>query len=148
MKIHSCKYFQNNLLIYNIKAKTLGEFIKFGLVGICNTCIHGAIFLLLTSFGNSQLVANIAAFTTATIFSYISNTFWSFRKKHSTTVMYRFALVSMVGLIISSNIAAAADHFHINKYVTFFCLICILPFVNFILHKFWTYKTFGITKSI
>ena len=125
-----------------------GEFIKFSFIGVCNTLIHAGLFLFLTADGYTQLFSNTAAFLIATTFSCLANTIWSFRSSISFTIIYRFFVVSLLGLTITSGLSATADFMHLNRYFTICCLLCFLPIINFLSHKYWTYRSYPkITPS-
>jgi putative flippase GtrA len=116
------------------------EFIKFAAIGVCNTGLHAAIFLFLAGNHFSQFFANAIAFTIATMFSCIVNTLWNFKQKLQFRIIYRFFAVSIVGFFVTSSISGFGDYAHVNKYITIFLILCILPLTNFLLHKHWTYK--------
>ncbi|MCK4870213.1 MAG: GtrA family protein [Gammaproteobacteria bacterium] len=117
------------------------EFSKFAFIGICNTVIYATIFLILTSNHLPQFLANIIAFLTATSFSCIANTAWSFREKISFKIAYKFYFVSTIGLVTSTALSGCADLINLNHYLTIMVLVAIMPPLNFIGHRHWTYRT-------
>lgn len=115
------------------------EFLKYSVVGVFNTLIHVAVFFLLTTYGFSQLISNVAAFLLASTFSCLANTYWSFKSKLNFKVGYRFFTVTLAGLLVVYIFSALADHYHINRFITILSVFCVLPIINFLTHKFWTY---------
>lgn len=84
----------------------LGEFVRFGLVGVLNTAIDiGSFTLLYRVAGLRPLLANGLAFLIAVSNSYWLNRRWTFRESREVKGLAaygRFVLLNIGGLIISS----------------------------------------------
>ena len=71
--------------------KVFHEFAKFGIVGTCALIIDIGLFnIILLYFHSNAIVAKIVSTTTAIIFAYFGNKFWSFRTHHNFTVKHVF----------------------------------------------------------
>ncbi|MBF0255408.1 MAG: GtrA family protein [Gammaproteobacteria bacterium] len=83
-----------------------GELLRFGLVGVVNTLVDLALFLLFyLGFGLAPLLANALAFAVAVSNSYLLNQRWTFRSG-STPLSLRgyatFVLLNSGGLLLGS----------------------------------------------
>ena len=81
---------------------SIGEFVKFSLVGLLNTGVDVAIFFLLTRFGVPYIAAQVVSYSCGAGNSYILNKFWTFRSSGlSIAEMVRFISVNLISLGIS-----------------------------------------------
>jgi len=81
---------------------SIGEFIKFALVGILNTGVDVAIFFLLTWLGIPYVAAQIVSYSCGAANSYLLNKVWTFRSCGlSYAEIVRFAAVNLTSLGIS-----------------------------------------------
>lgn len=86
--------------------RTALEFFRFGLVGLVNTSVDFAIFLLLyRGLDADPLAANCIAFLIAVTNSYLLNRHWTFRASSAPLSMAnyaRFLVVNSGGLVIGT----------------------------------------------
>lgn len=55
------------------------QFLRYALIGVANTAIHGAVMaLLIRAIGTKLAVANTVAFLCAVTFSFLANATWTF----------------------------------------------------------------------
>lgn len=81
---------------------SLGEFIKFALVGLLNTGVDVAIFFLLTRLGVTYVAAQTVSYSCGAANSYLLNKFWTFRSSGlSYAEIVRFVTVNLISLGIS-----------------------------------------------
>jgi len=81
---------------------SIGEFIKFAVVGILNTGVDVAIFFLLTWLGIPYVAAQIVSYSCGAANSYLLNKVWTFRSCGlSYAEIVRFAAVNLTSLGIS-----------------------------------------------
>jgi len=75
-------------------------FSKYFSVGIINTAIHWAVFLLLLKEGNDQALSNFAAFCIAVTFSFFVNAKWTFNSEATAIryVLYVFFMGTIASL--------------------------------------------------
>jgi putative flippase GtrA len=115
--------------------------LRFALSGMLATSLHVFIataFIQIVSPAPS--LANGVAFLVATVFSYLINTIWSFSRPLHGRNLFRFCLVSFIGLFLAMFISGAAQHFGLHYWYGIFFVVCIVPPVTFFLHSFWTYR--------
>ena len=102
------------------KVVELISIIKFGIIGISNTLINWIIFFLLNLVEVNYILANIIAYSLATINSYIWNSKWVFKYNNEKLVSsLKFIIVNLVGLILNTIILfILVDMFNINKIIS------------------------------
>ncbi len=81
---------------------SIGEFVKFMLVGLLNTGIDVAVFFLLTWLGIVYVAAQVVSYSCGAANSYLLNKVWTFRSCGlSYAEMVRFVVVNLISLGIS-----------------------------------------------
>lgn len=81
---------------------SIGEFVKFALVGVLNTGIDVAVFFLLTWLGIPYVAAQVVSYSSGAANSYLLNKIWTFRSCGlSYAEIVRFVIVNLVSLGIS-----------------------------------------------
>lgn len=121
---------------------------RFGVTGVANTGIHALVavlclegfFLGVPALVAGPVVANGAAFVVATVFSYVVNTVWSFSTKMNRRNLQRFLVVSVIGLFAAMALARLSEWLGLPSLGSVLLVVCVMPFVNFGLHAFWTYR--------
>ena len=113
---------------------------RYGVSGLIATCVHVSVAALVFNFlVPSQPIANTIAFVAAMPVSYFMNALWSFGSTVHGRNFARFVVVSLVGLGLSGVIAAVAEAAGLNYWTGIACVIAIVPFVSFALHRAWTF---------
>lgn len=122
----------------------LGEFIRFGLVGILNTAVDLASFSLLHRLlGLDPLIANGLAFLIAVSNSYWLNRRWTFRKAQEVKGLAaygHFVLLNIGGLIIGSLAILLLSDFMIPELAKVIASILTLIW-NYTSSRYFIFKT-------
>lgn len=157
-----------NLARREVKLAGIWQFIKFALVGIANTLVDWAVFYLLILFiiPDDKLLAKAISFVVAAINSFVLNSIWTFRQEFYSGIkdknlrfyrianyFIRFFVVSLVGFAINYfafrwvifNIAGTSFANYANIISLISASSAALVW-NFVINKFWTYKTAGEEK--
>lgn len=115
--------------------------LRFGATGVFVTLVHVVVASGWIHFvdGNPSF-ANAVAFTVATLVSFLMNTLWSFSSVIEKDVLLKFALVALVGLLLSASISGVVDWLGFDYKIGIFAVVCVLPPSNFLMHHFWTYR--------
>lgn len=114
---------------------------RFSLSGLLVTGVHVLIAtLLIQLILLSPSLANGVAFMVATIVSYLINTLWSFSSPLHGRNLFRFGIVSFIGILISMLVSGAAENQGLHYCYGIALVVCIVPPVTFLLHNFWTYR--------
>ncbi|SEG73944.1 GtrA family protein [Paenibacillus sp. UNC499MF] len=86
------------------RSNRLLPLMKFGLVGLLNTGVDFAAFLLLTAAGVPYLTGQIIAYLLGVLNSYMLNRSWTFRSRKggSTREIAKFFLINLISLAVSA----------------------------------------------
>jgi putative flippase GtrA len=115
--------------------------LRFALSGVFITGLHVLVATSLIKFALfTPSNANGAAFVTATVFSYLANTIWSFSSPLHGRNLIRFCIVSVIGLSLAMGISGAAQYYGLHYLYGIVLVVCVIPPVTFLLHYFWTYR--------
>lgn len=123
--------------------KTIKQALKFGIVGIGNTCITAfVIWVMLKLAGCSDFVSNIAGYGVGVLNSFIWNRCWTF---HSAAgwrrSAWRFGLVFAISYLLQLAALFALDEtLNIDPYYNQLLAMAFYTAVNFILNKIYTFK--------
>lgn len=131
-----------------IDKKTIIQFIKFGIVGFSNTAISYLIYTLLTYVGVYYVISNVIGFILSVLNSFYWNNRYVFKSKEGesrnwfATLIKTFIAYAGTGLVLSNILLVIfVEVFKWSKYITpLLSLIITIP-LNFIINKFWSYKT-------
>lgn len=125
--------------------KLIKQFIKFSLVGIINTLINLAIFLLLTEiFEVYYILSAVFAFLVAVTNSFVLNKIWTFKENLRLELgkkYLRFGLVSVSALLVNLFfLYIFTEVFGIYYIISQILAIGISLIINFIGNKIWTFN--------
>ena len=114
---------------------------RFAWVGVGVTALHVAVATwLITAHGLPPVAANGLAFMTATLVSYVANTLWSFKHNLRAQSLLRFISVSLIGLLTTLGISAAAESLGAHYLAGIAAVVLIVPGLSFLMHRAWTYR--------
>jgi len=116
---------------------------KYFIVGALGTVTHLAVlyfcveFMLLTA-----VVGSSVGFTWVVIQSYFLNRNWTFESdKQHRSALPRYIVVSCVGFVTNLFIMfIAVDVFHVFYLIAQLLTITVVPGMNFLLNKFWSFS--------
>ena len=120
----------------------LFQFIKFGIVGVFNTCNSLIIYYFLLYFKIYYLICNIIAYFASTFISYFINKKWVFKQnknKNNRVVQYYIVYISS---FVLNNVLLSfyVETMHISdKIAPVFVLVVTVPY-NYLLSRFWVFK--------
>ena len=121
---------------------SIGEFIKFALVGFLNTAVDVAIFFLLIWLGIPYVAAQVVSYSCGAANSYLLNKIWTFRACGlSYSEIVRFVIVNLASLGISVVVLSflhdgAGMGLASAKGIATVCALL----VNFLGNKLWVFK--------
>ena len=134
----------------NLK-KMFIQFIKFGLVGVSSTVISYGIYALLTYIGYPYVISNIIAFVVSVLNSFFWNNRYVFVKKdgEKRNALWAFAKTFLAygttGLLLSNILLVLlVEKCQMNKYIAPILILLITIPLNFIMNKFWAFRTKGV----
>jgi putative flippase GtrA len=114
---------------------------RFIITGLLTTALHILVAVSVISMIHLfPPTANGIAFVIATVFSYVTNTLWSFSNTITRKNLLRYVLVSMIGCVLSVGISGVAEHFGMHYGYGIALVVFTVPPITFLLHKLWTYR--------
>jgi putative flippase GtrA len=115
--------------------------LRFALSGFLVTGLHVFIATALIQIVLlAPTLANGVAFLAATIFSYLINTMWSFSNTLHGKNLFRFCIVSCIGLFLAMTISGTAQYYGLHYLYGIGLVVCVVPPLTFLLHNYWTYR--------
>lgn len=122
---------------------------RFTISGVLVTGLHVLFAVSLIRWAQvSPELANGLAFAAATIFSYVINTLWSFSSPLHGRTLIRFIVVSLLGLLLTVAVSGLAEFYGLNYWLGIACVVCTVPPVTFLLHRFWTYQADSLNSAL
>ena len=119
----------------------LQKAVRFGATGVVTTGVHTVVAVALIEWMSaSQVLANAVAFVSATLFSYVVNTLWSFSEELRGRNLFRYAVSACVGLIVATGVSGISQYLGWHYLLGILAVSCVVPPVNFAMHYFWTYR--------
>jgi len=112
--------------------------VRYGIVGILSTAVHiSAAFLFIYFVDPSLFFSNLFGFGWAYLFSYFFQSKFVFESDISLTKALKYLLVQLLSLLLAMGCSNAAAEF--NVYLKVLLTAVILPLINFVVHKVWTF---------
>lgn len=130
------------------------QFIKFGIVGLSNTLIGYVVYSACIGVGMHYLLANAIGF----IVSVLNAFYWSDRfvfKKGDNEIRNKWmalikttAAYASTGIVLNSILLwLLIDQWNFSEYLAPILILIITVPTNFILNKFWSFKTKRINEE-
>lgn len=127
--------------------KKMGQFIKFGIVGVSNTLISYVVYVVLVNIHIDYLMASIMGFIISVLNSYYWNNKYVFKKnKDDQRVWWKVLIKTFMsyagtGLILSNVLLVIwVEYFKISELVAPLINLVITVPMNFFINKYWAFK--------
>jgi len=123
---------------------TIKQLFKFGIVGISNTLITAiVIWGLLKTLHFSDYTSNIIGYIAGLINSFIWNRLWTFKSKTRASItFYKFIITFAISYAVQlGNLYLLLNFTTIDPYLCQLLSIVVYTIINFILNKFYTFKS-------
>ncbi|MFI4854460.1 MAG: glycosyltransferase family 39 protein [Phycisphaerales bacterium JB065] len=149
--IHS--YLRQLVRLTGFRADT-GSAARFGLVGCLGVLVDLSLFTMLTSLGTTFGVAHLTSFFAATLFNFVLNAVWSFKKpgeKIAGLTVGRYAAflgVCLAALFIRGGIVASGIELGALPIVSVLLGIGAAALVNYLGSAMFVFGTQGRLKTI
>lgn len=125
------------------------QLLCFALIGVANTLVHGAILVVAVEWvALGVTAAHLVAFCVANIFSYLMNSWLTFKATLSPGRYVRFSLASLLSLGLTLLLAWFCDHYGLHYLLGFALIVVVVPLLNFAVMKFWTFAHVGEARSL
>lgn len=132
------------------ETETIGQLIRFGMIGVLAAITHYGIAIFLTSHQVAAAWANLVAFIMAFWVSYFGHRYFSFEASdvsHQQTLP-RFILVAVLGFILNESLLLLMLHFtKISIALGLPFIIILTAIFTFILSRQFAFNTSGIRSK-
>lgn len=117
------------------------EPLVFGVIGVANTLLHSVTVIgLMENAITTPVPANMLGFTIASTFSFFANSFFTYKRRPSLTLYWRFILVSLASLALTVFFAALAQAMGWHYLIGLALVILVGPVLTFLLHKAYAFS--------
>lgn len=130
------------------------QFIKFGIVGASNTLIAYVIYSICVYLGTHYLLANALGFFISVLNAYYWSDRFVFKKGEGEarsaiwTLAKTYIAYGSTGLLLASILLYLyVDKLHISEYIAQLLVLVITIPLNFIINKFWSFKTKQVNEE-
>lgn len=124
------------------------QFLKFALVGLSNTLIAYLVYAFCVYIGLHYLLANAIAFAVSVLNAYYWSDRFVFRKGEGEsrsaiwTLFKTYLAYGSTGLLLASVLLwLYVDRLGISEYIAQLLVLVITIPLNFIINKYWSFKT-------
>ena len=132
----------------------MGQFIKFCIVGLSNTLIGYLVYSLCVWLGMHYLIANFIGFAVSVTNAFYWSNRYVFRKEKDerrnpwTAFLKTIVAYAFTGLLLNSMLLwLLIDVGGISEYVAPLLILCITVPTNFLMNKYWSFKTKQISNE-
>ena len=130
------------------------QFIKFGIVGVSNTLIAYIAYSICVYVGIHYLIANAIAFFISVLNAYYWSDRFVFKKGEGEsrsalwTLAKTYIAYGSTGLLLASILLCLyVDKLHISEYIAQLLVLVVTIPLNFIINKFWSFKTKKVNEE-
>jgi putative flippase GtrA len=139
--------------------KELGQFIRFGAVGMSSTFLDfGILSALKYLMGWPTLPANLVSYSCGMLNSYLLTTNWVYpqaKDQKKLIQLFQFVLINLIGLVLSNLIIVALEgplgqllnQPQLSYLPTKLVATVIVFFWNFFANRYWTFSRSGLTTG-
>ena len=130
------------------------QFIKFGIVGVSNTLIAYIAYSICVYIGIHYLIANAIGFFISVLNAYYWSDRFVFKKGEGEsrsaiwTLAKTYIAYGSTGLLLASILLYLyVDKLHISEYIAQLLVLVVTIPLNFIINKFWSFKTKKVNEE-
>ena len=133
---------------------SLIQFVKFCVVGLTNTIIGYVVYSICVYLGMHYLLANVVGFIVSVVNAFYWSNKYVFIKgsleyRNIYTSFFKTVLsYASTGIVLNSILLwLLIDRMHISEYVAPIIILIITVPTNFIMNKYWSFKTKKINEE-
>lgn len=127
---------QTKDIISHLGGKSLGQVIRFGIVGVAATAIQAVLYQVLVGWLRAEL-ANAIAYVVSFIFNYVASTRFTFRVKSSARRGAGFLLSHLINFTLQTLILHLSIRLGLTERWAMVPMFVITVPVNFLLVRFF-----------
>ena len=143
----------NNIYI-SFTHKTFYQFVKFGIVGLSNTFIGYVVYTICVWLGMHYLLANVVGFLVSVLNAFYWSDRFVFRKGSNeqrglwTSFLKTVLAYASTGILLNSILLwLFIDELNLSEYIAPLIILLITVPTNFILNKYWSFKTINMNEE-
>ena len=128
--------------------KSFYQFIKFGIVGIANTLIGYVVYTFCVWLGMHYLLANVMGFFVSVLNAFYWSDHFVFKKGDNeqrglwASFLKTVLSYAITGIILNSILLwLFINELNVSEYIAPLVILLITVPTNFILNKYWSFKT-------
>ena len=122
---------------------TIFQLVKFGVVGFSASVVNFVIVIFLVEFFQIHpLLANLFAFFTAFMVSYIGHRYWTFAHKDHRFIkcMPKFFATALLSLSVSEGLYYIMLRYKVSYEIGLLFVIIVVACLSFTISKFWAFR--------
>lgn len=127
----------------NLNRETLGQLIRFGLVGLFLAALYSAIYWYLAANFMPPVAAVVVAFAVAVSIGFVLHSRWSFRghgKREDQRMKIRFLAVQGSGFLLNEAFTwVLTGPMHGAVWWPLIPAICVTPMATYIFNRQWVF---------
>lgn len=127
---------QTKDIISRFESKSLGQVVRFGIVGVAATAIQAVLYQVLVGWLRAEL-ANAIAYVVSFIFNYVASTRFTFRVKSSARKGAGFLLSHLINFTLQTLILHLSIFLGLTERWAMVPMFVITVPVNFLLVRFF-----------
>ncbi|WP_405054468.1 GtrA family protein [Thalassotalea fonticola] len=117
------------------------ELIRFIIVGLMSTSVHIVIAISAIEVLDARpLKANLFAFISTFLFSYIMNSKWSFSSTLAFNKFYKFSIVALLNFLLIYTIVSINEVLKTPVVYSVYGIAILSPIISFLSLKFWIFS--------
>lgn len=127
---------------------SISQFVKFGIVGISNTLIAYIVYSTCIYVGINYLLANAIGFFVSVLNAYYWSDRFVFKKGEGEdrcavwTLVKTYLAYGSTGLLLASILLYLyVDKLQVSEYIAQLLVLVVTIPLNFVINKFWSFKT-------
>ena len=133
---------------------TLYQFVKFGIVGISNTFIGYVVYSICVLVGMHYLLSNVIGFFVSVLNAFYWSNRFVFKKGIDENRNPWVALIKTIlayastGIVLNSILLwLFIEQWHVSEFLAPIIILVITVPTNFVINKYWSFKTHKINEE-
>lgn len=122
--------------------KSIGQFFRFGLVGVFNTFLGLGLYYVVLYFDGNYLIANVISWIASVFNAFYWNNRYVFKNNRKWYVSLTRTYISYGASLITSMVLLyfLVEWLLISDIIAPVIVLIVTVPMNFVLNKFWTFK--------
>jgi putative flippase GtrA len=129
-----------------ISKENIFQIVRFFITGIISTILNTITIIIINeslkqyTIPHMAALSNGAGFLVASSFAFQGHSRWSFKKEISSKKYIKYILIASISFLLTLILAETIEELGYSYQTGIIIVIITITPVNFLLHKFWTYR--------